>query len=95
MQHNTTGARVCHFKTPDLLDSNKASKDLRIQREVETLRRMNRVGSGSSVIARSRAFGGSGPANPTDSEPSGPTVSLVCLSIIDRARKERAGSVEV
>ena len=86
-----TGARVCRFRSPELLDSDRASRDARIQREIEGLRGLQRVGSGSAVIAKSVAFGGDGPANaPTES----PKLSLQALAVLQRIKKERRASLE-
>lgn len=82
--HNA--AHVRKFNLPELLDSHRASKDERTQREVEALRTMNRVGTGSLALTRTRTFGGNGPANiQIDREEAGEAgISLYCLSLLKK-----------
>lgn len=84
------GARVCRLRTPELLETDKASKDARIQREIEALRGLQRVGCGSKIIAKTRAFGGDGPANAPLS--GGVALSLQAIEILERVKKEQAKS---
>lgn len=82
-----TGARVCKFKTPELLDSDRASKNEQIQREVEALRKLKRVDNGSKVIAKTKAFGGDGPSNaPLDIQ----KISLIGMSVLEKVKEEVA-----
>ena len=83
----SSGARVCKFKTPELVEGSRASKDEKIQREVDALRRMKRVDNASKVIVKTAAFGGEGPANaPIDLEGK---VSLAGMEVLRRLREER------
>lgn len=83
-----TGARVCKFKTPELLESDRASRDEKIQREVEALRRLKRVDNGSKVIAKTVAFGGDGPSNaPIGGDEK---VSLFGMTVLHRMKEEKA-----
>ncbi|KAI0705842.1 hypothetical protein BC835DRAFT_1302611 [Cytidiella melzeri] len=89
------GARVRQFKTPELLDTDKASRNERIQREVEALRNMNKVGTGSAAIVKTRAFGGSETANAGVQESQVRALPLHLKSIVERVRQERtAGSAQ-
>lgn len=84
-------ARLRQFKLPELLDTDKASKNERIQREVEALRSMNKVITGGAALVKTKAFGGSEPHNAAAEEDyEGRALSLQCRSIIERVRKERS-----
>lgn len=86
-----TGARVCQFKVPELLETDKASKDVRIQREVEALRTMNKVGTNSAALVKTRAFGGSEPHNAAaNTVHEGRTLPLHCKNVVDRIKKEQS-----
>lgn len=92
-QHSAISVRtrVCQFNTPELLDTDKASSNIRIQREVEALRSMNKVGTGTAAIVKTRAFGGNQPANAGAQELQVHALPLHLRSVIDRVRQERSG----
>jgi hypothetical protein len=85
-------ARVCQFKRPDLLETDKASRNMRIQREVEALRTMNKVGTAGAAIVKTRAFGGVETANAGAEEPQVKALPLHLRSILERVRQERIES---
>ena len=85
------GARVCQFKRPELLETDKASKNVRIQREIEALRSMNKVGTGGAAIIKTRAFGGTDAANRGAQETQVGALPLHLRNVVERARRERLG----
>jgi hypothetical protein len=87
------GARVCQFKRPDLLDTDKASRNMHIQREVEALRNMNKVGTTGAAIVKTRAFGGIETANAGAEEPQVKALPLHLRSVVERIRQERRESL--
>ncbi|KAI0341837.1 hypothetical protein BDW22DRAFT_1358720 [Trametopsis cervina] len=84
------GPRVCQFRRPDLLETDKASRDAKIQREIEALRNMNRVGTTSAAIVRTRAFGGSGTANAGAMAAEERAIPLHLRKVVERVRRERS-----
>lgn len=83
------GAQVRQFKRPELLDSDKASSNARIQREIEALRGMNKVGAGGAAIVKTRAFGGTETTNAGAQETQARALPLHLTSIVERVRRER------
>ena len=78
------GARVCKFRAPELLDK-RASRDEQIQCEIEALRRIRRVDTGSHTIVKSAAFGGDGSAQPVQGD--GKMMSLHAIGVLERVRE--------
>lgn len=80
------------------METDKASQNAIIQREVEALRSMGRVGTGAVSMIQTRAFGGEGSANGkaqeeeeqvAASEPKKARFSLFGLSILQRYRGKK------
>lgn len=86
-----TGARVCQFKIPELLETDKASKNVRIQREVEALRALNKVVANSAALVKTRAFGGCEPHNAAaNTAQESRALPLHCKSVVDRIKREQS-----
>lgn len=86
------GIYVRRLKIPELIEGVHASKNLRIQREVDALRSMNRVRGGSQTLLKIKTFGGRGAVNQENQE-SDLGCSLQCISIIEKVKKRRTGKV--
>lgn len=85
------GAYVRRLKIPQLGEDQQASRNQQIQREVEALRFMKRVGTGSHALVKTRAFGGSLAANhAVEGVEHSTGLSLESLVIVERLRRERA-----
>ncbi|GJE92933.1 hypothetical protein PsYK624_090920 [Phanerochaete sordida] len=82
-------AYVRRLKMPELAQGAQASKNAKIQREVEALRSLNRVGNGGQRLLKTKAFGGNGVANRQDREKQQNRYSLECISVIERIKRER------
>lgn len=88
-QQPRKAAHVRKFSLPQLLDTDRASKDEKTEREVDGLRTMKRAGTGSVALTRTHAFGGDGGANVVNEiDETRAGVSLQCLSILERYRKK-------
>ncbi|KAL4243932.1 hypothetical protein ABKN59_011314 [Abortiporus biennis] len=85
-------AWVRKFNLPEILDSDRASKDARTQREVEALRALKRVEVGSVRIVKSKVFGGDGPANVACEDEKTERKSLIAIGILEK-RRLSAGTV--
>ena len=94
--HIRVGARVCKFKTPELVDK-RVSKNDTIQCEIEALRRIKRVDTGSHTIAKSIIFGGDGSGAPV--EGNGKAMSLHAMGVLERVkerlRQEACAEVDI
>ena len=84
------GAYVRRLKIPELDKGNMASQNEKIQSEVEALRTMGRVGSGSHAIVKTKAFGGSMAANYAAGEGRTTAPSLEWMAIMARRKREQA-----
>lgn len=82
-------AYVRRLNIPELGEGDQASQDQRIQREVDALRSMKRVGSGSHALIKTRAFGGSSTAS-YDVVGRPVKISLECIVIVEKSGKKRA-----
>ena len=85
--------KVCRLKRPELLETDKASSNTRIQREVEALRNMNKVVTAGAAIVKTRAFGGTETANAGAEEPQVKALPLHLRSVVERIRQERRESL--
>ena len=82
------GAYVCRLRIPELGESDHASKNERVQQDLEALRRMKCVDTGSHSIVKTRAFGGSMAANYAAEENSRQGMSLHAIAIVERRKKK-------
>ncbi|KAI0094029.1 hypothetical protein BDY19DRAFT_989546 [Irpex rosettiformis] len=82
------GARMRQFKRPELLETDKASNNIRIQREIEALRTMNKVGAGGAAIVKTRAFGRTEAAKEAAQDTQGETLPLHLRNVSERVRHE-------
>ena len=85
---NAPGAYVCRLKIPELEMGSQASQNQKIQREVEALRTMKRVGSGSQAIVKTKAFGGTMAANYAAEGDQSKARSLEWINIVARTGQE-------
>ncbi|KAK7687922.1 hypothetical protein QCA50_009141 [Cerrena zonata] len=84
--HPFAGARIRKLNVPELIDTERVSKDKDTQREIEALRIMRRVETGAVSLTKTRVFGGDGPTNACDEE-RGEGLSLKCVAILEKYRK--------
>ena len=78
------------MKIPELGEGQQASRNQQIQREVDALRYMKRVGTGSHALVKTRAFGGSLAANhAAEGADKSKGLSLECMAIVEKLKRER------
>ena len=82
------GAYVRRLRIPELGGSDQASKNEGVQQDLEVLRRMKCVDTGSRSIVKTRAFGGSMAANYAVEENTRQGMSLQAVAIVERRKKK-------